>query len=108
MIVKLGEKRYAMVLKDNTRSNRNLKVAFAAHPQGPWSPVSDSFSEEFVEGPAVAKVRKGYIIYADRYRKHDFAAYFTRDFKHFKEISDKTIIPEGHKHGTIFRASNKE
>lgn len=105
MIVRLGEKRYVMVLKDNTRPNRNLKVAFAAHPQGPWSPVSDSFSEEFVEGPAVAKVKNGYIIYADRYRKHDFAAYFTRDFKHFKEISDKTSIPEGHKHGTIFRAS---
>lgn len=107
MIVKLGEEKYVMVLKDNTRPNRNLKVAFAAHPQGPWSPASKPFSEEFVEGPAVAKVKDGYIVYADRYRKYDFAAYFTRDFRHFQDVSDKIRIPRGHKHGTVFRASKR-
>ncbi len=107
MILKRDINDYVMILKDNTRPNRNLKVSFAKKPQGPWTVPSSAFTEEFVEGPAVAKTDKGYIIYYDRYRKGDFGAMKTTDFEHFTDYTDSISIPQLHKHGTIFRTSAK-
>lgn len=106
-LVKIEAGRYVMVLKDNTRQARNIKVAFATDPHGPWSKASEAFTDMYCEGPAVAKVNDGYIIYYDRYRKKDFGAHFTRDFKIFTDISGEVSIPPLHKHGTIFRAPQK-
>ena len=36
-MVKKGKDDYVMVLKDNTRKQRNIKVAFSKTPYGPWS-----------------------------------------------------------------------
>lgn len=106
-LVKRGNKDYVMVLKDNTRPERDLKIAFASDPHGPWTKASKPFTELFVEGPATAKVGKDYIIYYDRYKKHDFGAMRTRDFKNFEEVTDLVKVPAGHKHGTIFKAPMK-
>lgn len=103
-IVKKGKNDYVMVLKDNTRPNRNLKVAFSKSPTGPYSKPSKTFTEGFVEGPTVQKVGKKYLIYYDEYRKFTYGAVETKNFKHFKNISDSVSIPKGHKHGTIFKA----
>lgn len=106
-IVKRGKSDYVMVFKDNTRKERNLKVAFASDPLGPWGHVSPAFTESFCEGPAVVPAPdggpwgRGWLIYYDRYRRHDFGASFTSDFVHFKDISDSIVVPAGHKHGTI-------
>ena len=48
-----------MVLKDNTRPERNLKIAFADSLTGPYSPASQPFTESFVEGPTVEKIGEG-------------------------------------------------
>lgn len=104
-IVKRAKNNYVLVFKDNTRPNRNLKVAFAKTVTGPYSKASSSFSECFVEGPTVEKIENEYYIYFDEYRKFSFGAVKTSDFIHFVNISKKTSVPAGHKHGTIFRAS---
>ena len=44
---------------------------------------------------------------SDRYKKYDFGASFTTDFKHFDDFSDHISIPPLHKHGTIFKAPAK-
>lgn len=67
-ILKRGKNDYVMVLKDNTRPARNLRVSFASNPEGPWSNPEPTFTEGFVEGPAVAEVKDGYVVYFDRYR----------------------------------------
>ncbi len=103
-ILKRGPEDYVMVLKDNTRPNRNLKVSFAKAPEGPWSTPSEPFTGEFMEGPTVAKVGDDYLIYYDRYRLKDFGCSKTRDFIEFQDISDSVSVPPLHKHGTIFRA----
>ena len=107
VILKRGKKDYVMVVKDNTRPNRNLKISFARSPYGPWSAPSEPFTENFVEGPAVTKIEDGYLIYYDRYKKYDFGAMLTKDFKHFTEVTSKISIPQLHKHGTIFKATAK-
>ena len=50
-LLKRGKNDYVMVLKDNTRNARNVKVAFAKNPMGPWSKASEPFTGNFMEGP---------------------------------------------------------
>lgn len=104
-IVKRSKNDYVLVFKDNTRSNRNLKVAFSTSATGPYTKSSTAFSENFVEGPTVEKVGNDYLIYFDEYRKLTYGAMKTTDFIHFHNISNKVVVPKGHKHGTIFKAS---
>ena len=49
-LLKRGKNDYVMVLKDNTRNARNIKVAFAKNPMGPWSKASEPFTGNFMEG----------------------------------------------------------
>lgn len=104
IIVKRGTGDYAMVLKDNTRPNRNLKVAFAKSAEGPYGPASEAFTEPFSEGPSALKSGEKYYIYYDAYRKYAYNAVMTTDFINFTDATDSISVPRGHKHGTIFRA----
>lgn len=104
VIMKRAPKDYVMVLKDNTRPNRNIKVAFAEDAEGPYSEPSEAFTEMLTEGPSVAKVGDDYYIYYDVYKKYIYGAHKTKDFIHFTDVTDSISVPNGHKHGTIFRA----
>lgn len=103
VIVKRAANDYVLVLKDNTRPNRNLKVAFSGQAVGPYTGVSEAFSGKLTEGPTVVKLGKDWLIYYDAYGEKRYAAMKTRDFKSFKDVSAETVIPEGHKHGTIVK-----
>ncbi len=108
-LVKRGRKDYVMVLKDNTRPERNIKVAFAKSPYGPWSAASEPFTGKMMEGPTVLKLdtqadKPAWLIYYDRYEMRDFGAHLTRDFKTFEDVSNRVSVPALHKHGTIFEA----
>jgi hypothetical protein len=107
VIVPRAKDDVVLVLKDNTRPERNLKVAFGSSMTGPFGPASESFTEIFTEGPSVVKVAEGWLIYFDAYRKKTYDAVFTKDFVHFESANDQISIPEGHKHGTIFKADQK-
>jgi hypothetical protein len=106
VIVKRAATDYVLVLKDNTRPNRNIKVAFGKSPLGPWNNVSAPFTDNFTEGPSVAKVGKEWLIYFDAYRNKKYEAVKTTDFIHFDSAA--VSVPEGHKHGTIFMTTKKE
>lgn len=103
-IVKRGKSDYVLVFKDNTRPNRNLKVAFSTSATGPYRSSSSTFSDNYVEGPTVVKKDNDYLIYFDEYRAATYGAVKTTDFIHFQNISNKISVPVGHKHGTIFKA----
>lgn len=104
VIVKRASKDYILVLKDNTRPNRNLKVAFSDSPHGPWDNISEPFTGLFTEGPSVVKPGEDWLIYFDAYRDKTYRAVKTRDFITFTDASNEISIPEEHKHGTIFKA----
>jgi len=103
-LVKRGKSDYVMVLKDNTRPMRNIKVAFAKSPYGPWSKASEPFTEQFTEGPSTAYVNGWYYIYYDSYRHKIYGAHRTKDFKTFQNQTGSVKFPVGHKHGTVFMA----
>ena len=100
-LVQRGEGDYVLVFKDNTRMQRNIKVAFGNRPEGPFHDDSPAFTPEFTEGPTVARVGKDYLIYFDSYRAKKYGAMCTKDFKTFTDLTDSVSVPAGHKHGTI-------
>lgn len=106
-LVKRGKGDYVMVVKDNSRPMRNIKVAFAKSPYGPWSAASEPFTEQFTEGPSTAKVGDWYYIYYDSYRLKIYGAHRTKDFKTFQNQTGTVNFPVGHKHGTVFMADEK-
>lgn len=107
LIVKKAVKDYVLVLKDNTRPNRNLKVAFSDDALGPYTGVSETFSPQLTEGPTVVKTGKDWLIYFDAYGDKKYSAVKTSDFKSFKDITSEITIPEGHKHGTIIKVKKR-
>ncbi|MFC2136966.1 glycoside hydrolase family 43 protein [Bacteroidota bacterium] len=102
VIVKRSSNDYVLVLKDNTRPERNLKVAFGNSPVGPYSGITPAFTDTFTEGPTVVQINNEWLIYFDSYRKKTYEAVKTIDFKKFVNINDQISVPEAHKHGTIF------
>jgi hypothetical protein len=107
VIVKTAPKQYTLVLKDNTRNERNLKVAFADNPLGPYKNVSAPFTGKLTEGPSVLQSGKEWIIYYDDYGNKRYGAVATTDFHQFKNINAKIVVPEGHKHGTVLKVRRK-
>ena len=107
VIVRKEKGKYVLVLKDNTRPNRNIKVAFSDKVFGPYTNVSAPFTGYLTEGPTVAKVGKDWLIYFDQYRDKTFGAVKTSDFKEFVNISDQVVVPKDHKHGTITKINRK-
>lgn len=107
VIVKRADNDYVLVLKDNTRPERNIKVAFSNSPEGPWKNISKPFTESFTEGPTVVKVKDKWLIYFDSYRKKTYDAVATKDFVHFEDINNKISVPLNHKHGTIVPVKKK-
>ena len=103
-LVKRGKNDYVMVVKDNSRPMRNIKVAFATSPYGPWGKASEPFTESFTEGPSTAKVGDWWYIYYDSYRHKIYGAHRTKDFIHFQDQTGAVNFPVGHKHGTVFMA----
>ncbi len=107
VIVKQKTNDYVLVLKDNTRPERDIKVASSNSPLGPWVDISRPFTEKFTEGPAVARVKNGYLIYYDVYQKKKYGASFTQDFKSFVNADSLISVPDGHKHGTVLQVNKK-
>ena len=108
VILKRGKQDYVLVLKDNTRPNRNIKIAFAKNPLGPYSVPSETFSPGFTEGPTVLKKGEDHLLYYDQYRDKIYGAKRTKDFKEFTDITGEVSLPAGHKHGTIVPVRKKE
>ena len=107
VIVKQAVGSYQLLLKDNTRPERNIRVASSTSPLGPWMNVSKPFTDKFTEGPSPIKVKDGWLIYFDSYQKKTYDAVLTKDFKAFTQVSTFISVPAGHKHGTILKVSKK-
>jgi predicted GH43/DUF377 family glycosyl hydrolase len=107
VIVKRAKDDYILVLKDNTRPMRNIKVAFGKSPLGPFGKSSEPFTAYLSEGPTVEKIDNNWLIYYDNYGAKNYKAAKTSDFIHFEDVSSAIKLPGGHKHGTITTLSKK-
>jgi len=108
VLVRRGDQDYVLVVKDNTRPERNIKVAFGPTALGPFPNVSAPFTGNFTEGPSVlALPHKEWLIYYDAYREKRYGVMKTSDFKTFTDVSAQASVPTGHKHGTVFQVPRK-
>ena len=104
-IVKVGH-RWVMVFKDERKTPlvKKLRLAWAFNPEGPWTNISEPFSEAWVEGPTVLKIGSWWWIYFDHYTKpQHYGALRTRDWIHFEDVTGSIQFPTGQRHGTVAR-----
>jgi len=100
--------RFVLLLKDNTRPQRNIRVAFGDTPLGPWREISTNLTAKFTEGPCGLKVGQDWLVFYESYQSHHYSAMKTQDFKTFADATSEMTFPPDLKHGTAFVATKKD
>lgn len=103
--------RWVMFLKDETRepAQKNLKVAYADKLEGPYSPAGDPITGDYwAEGPTAMRINGEWVVYFDKYTEHKYGAVASADLVNWHEVSEKLTMPEGIRHGTVFKISRQE
>lgn len=104
-------KRWVMFLKDETRepAQKNLKVAYADKLEGPYSPASEPITGDYwAEGPTAMHIDGEWVVYFDKYTEHRYGAIASADLVNWREVSEKLTMPDGIRHGTVFKISRDE
>ena len=101
-LVRDGE-RYVLISKNETRFPQAVKRLFAAESaaaSGPFRPLGEHFSPDWVEGPAVLRVGEEWLVYFDEYTRHRYQALRTKDFVQWETLTQPLEVPAGMRHGT--------
>ena len=96
-----------MFLKDETKvpvAKKNIRIAWADHPEGPWSAAGEPITDDWVEGPTALKIGDDWHLYVDAYTRHRFEGLRSTDLKTWKPIDSDLSFPKGVRHGTAFAA----
>ena len=101
-LLKRGDGDYVMVLKDERKGHKTLRLAHARQAEGPYGDVSGPFTSDWVEGPSAIRIGGEWLVYFDHYaRPHYYGAVRTRDFTTWADASKQMRFPRGHRHGTV-------
>jgi Glycosyl hydrolases family 43 len=103
--------RYAMYFKDETPEppQKNIKVAYAAALAGPYGAASAPITGNYwAEGPTVTTIGQETVVYFDKYMDGKYGAVASLDGRRWTDISDKISLPEGIRHGSIFKVTAAE
>jgi len=100
--------RYVLVLKDETNlpftPQKNLRLAFADRAEGPYSePTAPITGDYWAEGPTPLEIDGRWHIYFDKYRDGKYGVVGSDDLVNWTDLSDQLMVPEGMRHGTVFR-----
>ena len=100
--------RYVMFLKYETNKpftpQKNVKLAFSENASGPYSEASAPITGDYwCEGPSAIQIDRTWHVYFDRYRDGVYGLLTSTDLETWTDRSDQLQMPEGTKHGTIFR-----
>lgn len=105
------DERWVMFLKDETRepAQKNLKVAYADKLEGPYHTISAPITGNYwAEGPTTTRINGEWVVYFDKYTEHQYGAIASTDLVNWREVSEKLQMPEGIRHGTVFKISQQE
>ncbi len=104
-------KRFVMVFKDETLTpvQKNIKLAFADKLTGPYTKPTDPITGKYwAEGPTTLRIGDKWIVYFDKYRDHKYGAISSTDLKNWTDLSDQLVLPNGIRHGTVFKITQAE
>ncbi len=95
--------RWLMFIKDETKvpvAKKNIRMAWAATPTGPWSAAGPPISPDWVEGPTALHVNNTWLLYFDAYTRGHYEGLRSPDLEKWESISDDLTFPPGVRHGT--------
>lgn len=101
-----GDGRLHLVVKDE-RSHplkKDIRIAGAASPTGPFGPLSPPLTDHWTEGPTAIWLAGRYRIYFDGYRAKQYGAIESADLTHWTPVHD-LAMPTGARHGTVLPIS---
>ena len=104
-------KKYIMFLKDETRNppQKNIRIATSKELTKGYSKLSGPITGDYwAEGPTAVKINDQWIVYFDKYTKHQYGAVASKDLINWTDISDKIQMPKGIRHGTVFIITKDE
>ncbi|WP_337176366.1 glycoside hydrolase family 43 protein [Paludisphaera sp.] len=102
-IVRDGD-RFAMFIKDETRTPpaKNIRVAFADAPIGPYGPPSPPITGDYwAEGPSAIKLGDRWFVYFDKYVDHRYGLVTSPDLVNWTDESDRVSFPPDFRHGSV-------
>ncbi len=100
--------RYAMVIKDERDSGKNIRITFSDNAAGPYEvPPSASITPAglWVEGPSIVKVGQQWVLYYDAYTNGYMGGMASTDMETWTDISGQISFPSGTRHGTVFKVT---
>lgn len=109
-LIELEDGRWKMVMKDETRwpaPRKNLRVASADNPQGPFTAAGPPISRRRAEGPSMLRVGQWYYVYFDCYADGHYGAVRTRDWQTWEDVTAQLVMPRGIRHGTAIAVEGR-
>jgi beta-xylosidase len=101
---------FYLFVKDETLKpvpKKHLRMARSRDLEGPYTDLSEPFTQSWVEGPAAIKIGSEYRVYYDAYREHRYGAVRSRDLVTWEDISERVVFPPGTRHGTVLRVARE-
>jgi len=109
-ILSKGDTFYMFVKNENPNPpEKNIRITQAKSAAGPYpvivsAPITGKY---WAEGPTALLIGDYAYVYFDKYRDRHYGAVRSKNMKDWEDISDKVIFPDGTRHGTAFKVSNK-
>ncbi len=70
---------------------------------GPWGPISEPLSEQWVEGPSPIRLDDGWLVLHDFYVfwHNHYGAMFSRDLRSWRDVTPRIVLPPNARHGCV-------
>ena len=108
--IKKINREYYLFLKNETKYpevEKNIRVATSPTLTGPYTAPSAPITDDWVEGPTVTRIGDRWVVFFDRYTRHQMGAVSSRDLLNWDDISNQIRFPEGTRHGSVLKVSHQ-
>jgi hypothetical protein len=102
--------KYYLIVKDETKVpvKKNLRLAVADRPEGPFGSAGQPFTGDWVEGPSAIQIGSDYYVYFDHYgRPQYYGAVKSSDLAQWQDVSKDLSLPRGARHGAVLRVAER-
>lgn len=109
-ILKKGKLNYMFLKNENPNPpEKNIRITTSKNTFGPYptqvsKPITGNY---WAEGPTAIEIGEYVYVYFDKYRDHKYGAVRSKDMINWEDISDQISMPEGVRHGTVFKVNQK-
>ncbi len=105
-----GDTFYLFLKNENPNPpEKNIRMTQSTSAAGPYptkvsAPITGKY---WAEGPSALQIGDYVYVYFDKYIDHVYGAVRSKNMKDWEDVSDRVTFPEGVRHGTAFKVSNK-